>query len=406
MKRAGKIVLATLAFTGLCVLVTGAFLASTSGHAKEKGSASEPSGSNSAPRIPVVVTAAKEMTFESRVVVSGNVEAKRFALVSARIPGSLDAVFVDEGDVVEAGKTQLFQTDSVKLSKAVDLARQQLTVAECSVREKQANLEQSIAQNDQAAKDLERYRELARQNAVSAQMFEQQSTQARQAEAMVKHKRALISLAEAELEQARLSLKIAEKDMADSLVVAPINGRVSERMKEPGEMAAPGTPVVKIEDLSVLEACVYIPEEFYGRVQPGKTQIRVRVSGTDLGSHPVSYKSPTVHSKLRTFEVKGVIENPPEEVVPGCLAEISIVLDDHSGVGVPSGAIQRRGDQKVVFALEGDLARMVPVETGREMEGWTEVKGDNLSAGTEIVTLGQALVENGSAVSLVKENAE
>ncbi len=405
MKRDGKIVLATLVIAGLCVLVAGTFFASTSGHAKENASASEPSG-NSAPRIPVVVTAAREMTFESRVVVSGNVEAKRFALVSARIPGSLDAVFVDEGDVVEAGKTQLFQTDSVKLSKAVDLARQQLTVAECSVREKQASLEQSIAQNDQAAKDLERYRELARQSAVSAQMFEQQSTQARQAEAMVKHKQALISLAEAELEQARLSLKIAEKDMADSLVVAPINGRVSERVKEPGEMAAPGTPVVKIEDLSVLEACVYIPEEFYGRVQPGKTQIRVRVNGTDLGSHPVSYKSPTVHSKLRTFEVKGIIENPPEEVVPGCLAEISIVLDDRSGIGVPTVAIQRRGDQKVVFALEGDLARMIPVETGREMEGWTEVKGDNLSAGTEIVTLGQALVEDGSAVSLVKENAE
>lgn len=405
MNRVGRIVTGAVVVVGICTLAAGAFLVSKSGHAKEKVPASEHSASPR-PRIPVVVTPAKEMTFESRVVVSGNVEAKHFALVSARIPGPLDAVFVDEGDVVEAGKTQLFQTDSVKLSKAVALAGQQLTVAECSVREKQASLEQSIAQNDQAAKDLERYRELARQNAVSAQMYEQQSTQARQAEAMVTHKRALVSLAEAELEQARLSLKMAEKDLADSLVAAPINGRVSERMKEPGEMAAPGTPIVKIEDLSVLEVSVFIPEEFYGRVQPGETRMRIRVGGTDLGTYRVTHKSPTVYSKLRTFEVKGIIEKPPEEVVPGCLAEVAIVLDGRPGAGVPTGAIQQRGGRKVVFAVEGDLARMIPVETGREMEGWTEVTADNLPAGTEVVTLGQTLIEDGTAVSLVKEDAE
>lgn len=346
------------------------------------------------------------MTFESRVVVSGNVKAKRFALVSARIPGSLDAVFVDKGDVVEAGKTRLFQTDSVKLSKAVELARQQLTVAECSVREKQANLEQSIAQNDQAAKDLERYRELAKKNAVSAQVFEQQGTQVRQAEAMVKHKRALIALTEAELEQARLSLKIAEKDLADSLVVAPIDGRVSERMKEPGEMAAPGTPIVKIEDLSVLEVSVFIPEHFYSQVEPGKTQMRVRVGGTDLGSRPVSYKSPTVHTALRTFEVEGIIENPPDGVVPGCLAEVTIVLDSRSGVGVPTAAVQRRGGREVVFSVDGDRTRMIPVEAGRETEGWTEIESGPLSAGAAVVTLGQTLIEDGTAVLLVKEGKE
>ncbi len=406
MKRAGRIVVGAVVLAGLCAVVAGAFLASKSGEAKEQSVSSDSPEKLGSP-VPVVVTAAKEMVFESRVVVSGNVESKRYALVSARIPGSLDAVFVDEGDVVEAGKTELFQTDSVKLSKAVALAAQELTVAECSVREKQANLEQSLAQNEQAAKDLERYRELAKKNAVSAQMFEQQSTQAKQTAAMVKHKQALISLAEAQLEQARLSLKIAEKDMADSLVVAPINGRVSERMKEPGEMAAAGTPVVKIEDLSVLEVSVYIPEEFYGKVQPGKTQMRVRVSGTDLGTRPVSYKSPTVHSKLRTFEVKGIVENPPEQVVPGCLAEVWIVLDSRPGIGVPTAAIQQRGDRKVVFVVEGgSRVRMIPVEIGRETEGWTEVTSGQLPADSLIISMGQTLVEDGSAVSLVEEGGK
>jgi len=177
-------------------------------------------------------------------------------------------------------------------------------------------------------------------------------------------------------------------------------------MKEPGEMAAAGTPVVKIEDLSVLEVSVYAPEEFYSQVEPGKTQMRIRVGNTDLGSRPVSYKSPTVHTKLRTFEVKGIIENPPQGVVPGCLAEIAIVLDSRSGVGVPTAAIQQRSNRAVVFAVDGDRVQMVPVEAGREMEGWTEIQSGPLPAGAAVVTLGQTLIEDGTAVSLVKEGKE
>lgn len=402
MKRAGRIVVGAIVLAGLCALATGAFFASKHGQANERGTESE----DAADRVPVVVTPARQMSFENGMVVSGNVQAKNFALVSARMPGPLDAVFVDEGDRVEAGKTQLFQTDSVKLTKAVAVARQGLTVAECTVREKQANLEQSIAQNEQAIKDLERYRELSRQNAISAQMFEQQGTQAKQAESMVRHKQALISLAEAQLEQANLSVMIAEKDLADSLVLAPISGRVSERMKEPGEMAAPGTPILRIEDLSILEISVHMPEEFYAQVKPGETSIRINVSGIDLGSSPVTYKSPTVHSKLRTFEVQGIVESPPEGVVPGCLAEVSIVLDTRTGVGIPTSAIQQRGGKSVVFVVKDKTARMVVVEPGRQSQGWTEVTATELTAGTPVVTMGQALVEDGTAVTLVEEGVQ
>ncbi len=402
MKKAGKAVIGTVVIVVLCGLGTGAFLASQGGQAEAMSAAQEEIAS----RVPIVVTPAKQMTFESRVAVSGNVQAKNFALVSARMPGPLDAVFVDEGDVVEAGKTQLFQTDSVKLSKAVALAHQGQTVAECSVREKQAFLEQSSAQNEQASKDLERYRELSNQHAISEQMYEQQGSQLKQAGAMVKHKQALISLATAELEQARLSLIMAEKDLADSLVLAPISGKVSLRMKEPGEMAAPGTPIVRIEDLSILEISVHVPEEFYAQVKPAQTKMQINVSGVDLGCHAVDYKSPTVHPKLRTFEVKGIVESPPDGVVPGCLAEVSITLSGRPGMGVPTDAIQRRGDEKVIFVADNDQARMVSVTPGREFDGWTEVTAASLAPGSPVITMGQAQVEDGTDVCLVEEDAQ
>lgn len=365
--------------------------------------AASPGKQSDEKRIPVVLTAAKTMTFENRIVVSGSVHAKCYAMVSARIPGTLDAVFVDEGDRVEAGGTQLFQTDSLKLTKAVDIAKQDLAVAEASVEEKRALLTRDLAAQQQANADVARYRELLKRNAVAGQAAEQQETRVQQCDADVQHTEALIDLAAAQLEQARLALTIAEKDLADSLVAAPISGWVSERFCEPGEMAGAGTPVLRIEDTAVLEVSVFLPEQFYAHVLPRKTKMRVEVGDIDLGQHAVSYKSPTVHQKLRTFAVKGLVESPPEGVVPGCLAEVTIVTDSREGIGVPSGAVQTRAGESVVFVVEGEKARMLPVTTGADMEGWLEVL-EGLASGEPVVSMGQALIEEDAPVSIVTED--
>ncbi|TWU42468.1 efflux RND transporter periplasmic adaptor subunit [Novipirellula artificiosorum] len=353
---------------------------------------------------PVVLAEARAMSFERSITVSGSIQAKRFALVSARVPGTLDAVFVDEGDVIEANKTELFQTDSVKLSKAVAIARQELTVSQCAVQEKQAMFEKSAAVKQQAENDLRRSQELLGKNAMAIQEVEKVESQYKQCEADVKHVRALIDLATAQWEQAKLNVTIAEKDMADSLVVSPICGRVSERLCEPGEMAGAGTAVLRIEDLSLLEVSVYLPAEYYAEVIPNQTAMRVRVGDTDLETRMVSYKSPTVTHQLRTFKVEGLIESPPPCVVPGCLAEVTIVTDRREGIGVPAEAVQNRAGHSVVFAVQGERAVEIEVETGRHAEGQLEiVRG--LDVGTAVVAMGQTLIENGSPVSIVQEQS-
>jgi RND family efflux transporter MFP subunit len=357
----------------------------------------------SIPRVPVVQTPARQMLFENAIVVSGSLMAKNCALVSARLPGVLDAIFVDRGDSVQADQTQLFQTDSIKLTKAVAIARQGLQVAELSVQEKDANLEQALATKELAELDLERYRALLVENAIPRQLFDQQATRFRHSSAMVRHAETLLALDKSKLEQARLQLSVAEKDLADSLVLAPISGKVSQRFMEPGEMAGPGSPVVRIEDLSLLEVSVFLPEEHYSQVEPEQTQMRVTVGGIDLGSRPVSYKSPTINPKLRTFEIKTLVDSPPDGLAPGGLAEVTVVMDSRLGIGIPSPAIQQRGGNSVVFVVEDDSARMVPVRTGRTAGGWTEILDSDWTAGAPVVTMGQQQLSDGSPVSVARE---
>ncbi len=55
-----------------------------------------------------------------------------------------------------------------------------------------------------------------------------------------------------------------------------------------------------------------------------------------------------------------------------------------------------------MFAVEDGQARLLPVETGLETDGWTEVTGGEVKAGMSIVTMGQFLLDDGTAVTVVE----
>ncbi|MBN2581494.1 MAG: efflux RND transporter periplasmic adaptor subunit [Planctomycetes bacterium] len=355
-------------------------------------------------QVPVSTVAARQMTFESRLVTSGSLLSKDYALVSARIPGTLDAVYVDEGDTVAAGETKLFQTDSVNLTRAVEIAWQGQAAAECSVREAEANRERVEADFNKARLDYERFKRLFEQDhAVTQSAFEAQQSRFLQAEAALKYAKVSVELAGKRLEQARGNAAIAEKDLRDSLVVAPLSGVVTRRLREPGEMAAAGTPVLKIENTHLLEVSAYLPSEAYASVVPGRTEMHVRVGQTDLGMHAVTYRSPTADLELRTFEAKCEVTDPPADAVPGRLADVAVVLVRREALGVPVASVQQRGGKHVVFIVDGKAARAVEVTTGLETDGWVEATGTTLAQGAAVIFRGQQLVNDGDTVNVIGE---
>lgn len=354
-------------------------------------------------RVPVVLTPLAIRDFEERLVVQGDLEAETFIMAPAIIGGTLEAIYVDEGDTVVAGETRLFEVDALKLRKAVEIRTQDLALARCGQRESQANLDRATADFEKAELDYHRFERLVKQDAVTADAFEGQESRYKQTKAMLDYAQTLVEVAAERTRQAEAALAIAEKDLQDSTVYAPISGKVSMRLHEPGEMVEGGNPVFRIEDPSVLEVSFFLPAQSYPRVHEGKTRVRVQVYGIAVGERVVSYKSPTIHPKLRTFEVKCLIPDPPENVVPGAMADVEVVLAQRTGLGAPTDAIRLRGDRPVVFVVEEDTARMVEVEPGLETAGWVEVRGDGLAEGTAVVTMGQFLLKDGSPVTVQKE---
>jgi multidrug efflux pump subunit AcrA (membrane-fusion protein) len=351
-------------------------------------------------RIPVVVSPPEQRFFERLLVTQGNIEAKHVALVSPRVPGTLETIAVDEGDRVVAGQTRLFQTDAVKLQQAVLIAEHDLAVARCGQRQAEANLEKVAADLHKGELDYRRFERLLAEGATTADVFEQQESRYRQLQAAHRLATAQVALVAEQAHQAEAGLTIARKNLSDTTVLAPIDGVVSERLREPGEMGTPGEEVLRIEDTSLVEVSAFLPASAYPDVLAGQTIMRVTVSGIDLGDQTIAYKSPTIDSRLRTFEVKCLMQDPPAGVSPGAMAQVAVILNRREGWGVPVGAVQTRRGQSVVFVVENQKARQVAVATGYGQDGWIELRAGDITDAHAVVTMGQYQLDDGADVSI------
>ena len=223
------------------------------------------------------------------------------------------------------------------------------------------------------------------------------------ATAQLNRAKTAVNLYEEQAKKAQSAVVISEKRLADSLIFSPLDGWVTYKGKKPGEFAGAGTPILRVADTSLLEVSAFLPYEYYPRMKVGETQLRITVSGIELGSLPITYKSPEIQDQLRTFEVKCLVESPPEGVVPGAIANVEAILESRKAPGIPTNIIQMRGDLSVIFTVEDDTARMIEIRAGLATDGWTELLDGQPAIGTPIIRRGYNLVNDGSLVEIQRE---
>ncbi len=349
----------------------------------------------SRPPVMVKLAEAREMDFYEVLTSDGSIKTRFSSLVAPRISGVIDDIQVREGDVVEAGKTRLFQVDNEKLLQALDHSRQSLVIARSSLDEKKASREKAVADVDQAEKDFARTKSLYEQKVMTLSQYEADETKVKQLRALLAVSDTNVTLAEQNVTLAEIDLAMAEKDYRDSVMFSPIDGVVSGRFAEPGEMGSPGKSILQIDDTKNLKAIAYLPGQYYPRIVPGKSVMRVSVLDRVIGEFPVTYRAPGIDSALRTFEIWAEIPGDGEYSVPGAQCVISVVLQHRHGVGVPRDAIQNRDGRQWLFVPDGDVAKMIEVKSGLETDGWAQLTEGSVSAGDRVVTQGQFLLNDG-----------
>lgn len=351
--------------------------------------------------VKVRARAPEKHLFEERVSVQGTVEAVNTAEVSARVPGNLDEIWVDEGDSVVKGETKLFQIDPVNLSNQVVVCRQAVALARSNLNVAEAGLVKIKAEAEKASLDFARYERLRKDGRVSENEFEMRQTANAQAKAGVEVGVAQVELAKQQIDQALSKLVIAEKQLSDSLIIAPISGKVASRRAEPGEFIAAGRSILSLVDVEHLEVAAFLPAKYFPSVTSGQTDVTVSIAAGEESKTKVSFKNPVVNTALRTFEIKCPVAYS-EGTAPGMMANLSVVFQSHEGLGVPADAVLTRSGRKTVFAVREGKARNIPVETGMETDGFVEIVS-GLSESDSVIVEGHTLVRDGQFVDVLHQ---
>jgi RND family efflux transporter MFP subunit len=331
----------------------------------------------------VRVGAARQgVTFVDALRVQGTVRAKDAAGVSARIPGTIDAVFVDEGARVKKGDA-LFQVDRQNLENAVRAAKDDLAMAK-------AKLAQSEVTVGKAKMDAERMERLFAGAAVTKDALEK-------AQVAAKSAAAALEAAQATVTKAETGLAVSEKNLSDSCVRAPYDAIVTRKHRNVGDYVGPGVCVFSVENPSVYEVSFSLNAAHFVRVKLDKTVVRLAQPLAGKRDLPITYRAPTVNAVTRTFEVRAQLPRT-EDVAAGMLLDGEIVFASHTGQGVPSSAVADRGGSDAVFTVVDGKAVRIAVETGLETDGWREIVRPVLGPEKKIILEGMLLVNEGDGV--------
>ncbi|WP_119254963.1 HlyD family secretion protein [Shinella zoogloeoides] len=231
---------------------------------------------------------------------NGRIEAVEID-VSAKSPGRIKDILVDEGDFVKAGDV-LARMDTAELSARRRQAEAQLQRASIGVdtagtliaqREAEktaaaAVVTQCEAEHDVAQRTLARSEQLAASNTISQQILDNGRAAERSAaaavaaaraqlaasEAAINAARAMVVDAEAAVDAARAAIEAIDTEIDDGTLRAPRDGRVQYRVAQPGEVLGSGGRVLNLVDLGDVSMTFFLPTADAGRVAIG-TEVRL-----------------------------------------------------------------------------------------------------------------------------------
>jgi HlyD family secretion protein len=259
---------------------------------------------------------------QAKVTANGKVQAQKKVEISATIPGQVTQLAVREGDVVKKGQF-LLQIDATNPRAA---ARS----SEFSMQALLRDLDAARFNRDLAKSDAERAEENYRGGIIPEATVQQARTAASTAEAA-------LAAAERRVEQARAMLEGAQDTLAKTTVRSPIDGIVTAKRVEEGEVAvigiqnSPGTVLLTISDMSVVESEMEVDETSIPSVAVGQEAL-IRIDAypnqtfkgtvTEVGSSPILT---TTQTEAIKFKVKIRIDNPPEGIKPGLSVQADIL---------------------------------------------------------------------------------
>lgn len=309
--------------------------------------------------IPIEVATATLGAIDAAYRGTATLEAENEATVLAKQSGTVEQVFVEEGDRVRAGQV-LARLESDKLR--FERARAQADV-------------------DRLEQDFTRLKSVYQRNLVSREAYDK---------------------TQYELSAARAAADLASLALRESELRAPFDGIVTARYVKRGNLIQPNTQAFRITQMDRLRAAVYVPERDIHKLKtehPVKLTVDAWPGKVFTGT--VLLINPVIDASTGTVKVTVNIDAKQSELRPGMFARTEILYDHREqALLIPRDAVLTEDAAESVYVVAGGHARRRVVRIGYGDAGNFEVL-EGLKAGEQVVTTGQASLKDGARVQVV-----
>jgi HlyD family secretion protein len=333
--------------------------------------------------ITVTTEAIKSRDLDAVVSASGKIQPKRSVQISSDTVGRVVNLAVNEGDRVKKGQF-LLQVDPKTLRSRVDNGMASLKATEVTLEQMRQAVETARVQIVQARQTLARQQDLWRQQLTTRESLDKAENDVKAAESALQEREKAANAQASRIAQERASLESAQYDLSRVRILSPIDGIITRRTIEEGEMVMigtmnnAGTVLMTLADMSVIQAEVEVDETNIPHVsigQIGKITIDAlpdrtfKGHVTEIGNSPIQTTTAgtTAGTQATNFKVVVVIDDHVPDVRPGftCTADITTATRRNvSSVPIPAVAVR-----ELIYDANGQIVKQPRDERrGRTVE--------------------------------------
>jgi RND family efflux transporter MFP subunit len=275
--------------------------------------------------------------------------------------------------------------------------REQVRQAEAAFEVARATIRQREADLQLAQTNVERSRNLFTRELLPKQTLDDNEARYQAAIAQLDLARAQNTQSQARLDELRINL-------ANTVIVSPVDGFVARRAADPGAFVSQNAPVVDVVDIHRVRLVVNVVEKDLKQVQAGDgTKVEVDAYPGEMFMGRIARVAPVLDPSTRTASIEIEIPNPGFRLKPGMYARVGITTQLHSNaLVVPPNALVDVDGRRGVFLAENNTAAFRPVEIGIEEPTRVEIL-DGISESDPVITTGATGLRNGDRFVLAGE---
>ncbi len=299
----------------------------------------------------------------------GSVIAEQQAQIASRLMGFIREMNVHEGQSVAAGQ-RLFTVDPTDIQGQVSQARAGLAQAEAALAD--------------AKSDYTRFGNLYKEEAIPKLQWDKVRLQ--------------YQVAQQQAAAARAGLGTAAAQMRYATLTAPFAGIITQKLANVGDLAAPGRPVLMLENPAKLQVQTNVSSEVFAHLKQGDS---VSLQAGDAGravTGKISRLVPAADPATHTYLVK--IDLPQGSgLKSGMYVLVAFAIGQREGVRVPQSAVLDRAGITGVFVVDAQgVAHYRMVRVGEASDGQVEIQA-GLTPGERVATSGTAELQSGDKIA-------